>query len=357
MASALNFFSLHEAHSGKPVAADELGSLGTGESVENPTAMLLVACPYKERAALISLSSDKACSAERSGRLVADRSSIEAQEVFRLVPASTEGQFLLRSAHRRFVRRFGPDYMFEATAGEPLAAAAFVLKEWALRAEQIERVLGFENIVNVVCYSAEFSGREIARFKAAVENKTKNSEPVIVLVGPGPNVRDDSLHIAPGVGPTIMRSGWLQHNHDKYFCLNGDQNWEIPDACVDFIFHEDVFEHLNQRSQIQLLAEAFRVLKPGAIHRLNTPCLRESMRVHSNFSSGAAGVYVEEWDRWGHAALVTHEVIKEYASIVGYSRCFPAVPDVSLSPYFRFDTRPKADRDRWFGNVIVDLVK
>lgn len=65
----------------------------------------------------------------------------------------------------------------------------------------------------------------------------------------------------------------------------------------------------------------------------------------------------DEWGKWGRLALISHETIKEYASIVGHSRCFSSVPNFSLSPHFRSDARPWDDRHPLFGNAIVELVK
>ena len=63
----------------------------------------------------------------------------------------------------------------------------------------------------------------------------------------------------------------------------------LPDNSARVIFNEDFIEHLDQRQQVLFLAETLRVLKPGGVHRINTPDLLTSMRRHSDFSRGFAG--------------------------------------------------------------------
>ena len=45
----------------------------------------------------------------------------------------------------------------------------------------------------------------------------------------------------------------------------------FPDNSVDVIFHSNMLEHLDREVAPKFLAEAFRVLKPGGIHRIVVP--------------------------------------------------------------------------------------
>lgn len=45
----------------------------------------------------------------------------------------------------------------------------------------------------------------------------------------------------------------------------------FPDNSVDVIFHSNMLEHLDREVASIFLAEAFRVLKPGGIHRIVVP--------------------------------------------------------------------------------------
>jgi predicted SAM-dependent methyltransferase len=47
----------------------------------------------------------------------------------------------------------------------------------------------------------------------------------------------------------------------------------LPDATMDVVYSEEVIEHISRASGRQMLAECFRVLKPGGTLRLTTPSL------------------------------------------------------------------------------------
>ena len=93
----------------------------------------------------------------------------------------------------------------------------------------------------------------------------------------------------------------------------------LPDNSVDIIFHEDFFEHLTQKEQVVFLAETLRVMKKGAVHRINTPNLLASMRDNSTFSKGREGVFTNEWDSWHHYNVISPAILADMARMVGYS--------------------------------------
>lgn len=185
-----------------------------------------------------------------------------------------------------------------------------------------------------------------------------------------------------GCGPRVLK-GWVNidlafepyEQYLKYYgdvfyppVLRGDQTdfyaiditkelLPLPDRSVDVIFHEDFLEHLDQRSQMVFLAETLRVLKHGGIHRVNTPDLKASMREHSNFSSGGAGVYVEEWDRHVHKNVLTENTLAEIAFMVGYREVRFMARDRSASPSLPREYRPDPNDRPESGNIFADLVK
>lgn len=193
---------------------------------------------------------------------------------------------------------------------------------------------------------------------------------------PGP-VR---LHF--GCGPRILK-GWLNidlsyEHFDQYLKwytnvyypleLRGDRSdffsfdvtkgpLPLPSDCVDVIFHEDFLEHLNQRDQVLFLAETRRVMKPGAIHRVNTPHLLMSMQSHSNFQEGYGGVHVQEWNQHGHLNVLTPRVLEELAVMCGYSRVVFTGRNQSMGDGVPLEYRPDP-RDRpEEGNIFADLIK
>lgn len=135
------------------------------------------------------------------------------------------------------------------------------------------------------------------------------------------------------------------------------QLWPMPDGCVEAIFHEDFIEHIGQRQQLAFLAEAWRVLRSGGVHRVNTPCLEASMRRHSDFSRGMAGLDTTEWEMWHHVDVLTRQTLEQYARMVGYSTVLFNHRDGSrAAAILPKESRPGADRDT-DGNIFCDLIK
>ena len=131
----------------------------------------------------------------------------------------------------------------------------------------------------------------------------------------------------------------------------------LEDNSVDVIFHEDFIEHLDQRSQMIFLAETYRVLKLGGIHRVNTPDLKTSMLSNSDFLLGGAGVYVDEWDAHGHKNVLTSNILTEMARVVGYRDIYFTGRDESSSRFVPREYRPDPNDRAEHGNIFADLVK
>jgi hypothetical protein len=133
----------------------------------------------------------------------------------------------------------------------------------------------------------------------------------------------------------------------------------LEDNSVDLIFHEDFFEHLNQKQQIIFLAETLRVMKPGAVHRINTPNLVASMRDNSDFIKGKKGVFIGEWDWWHHYNVITPAILEEMAKMVGYSEIkFNSKNHSAVAALLPSEYRPDhKDRPATDSNVFADLIK
>ena len=196
------------------------------------------------------------------------------------------------------------------------------------------------------------------------------------------NLSEVKLHF--GCGPRILK-GWLnidlsyepyeeylQYYNDKYYppnirgCRNDlyvidiiSSGLPLPDESVDLIFHEDFFEHLTQKQQFIFLAETYRVMKKGAIHRINTPNLVASMRDNSHFEKGRDGVFTGEWDYWHHYNVMSPANLADMAKIVGYNTAVFNTKDNSIaSKKLPLEYRPNEnDRKSLDSNVFADLVK
>jgi predicted SAM-dependent methyltransferase len=192
------------------------------------------------------------------------------------------------------------------------------------------------------------------------------------------------LHI--GCGPRVI-SGWINidlkyqlysSQHEKYllktfpaqfrleprgtrsdfFEMNIlDIGIPLAENSVDLIFHEDFIEHLDQKEQIIFLSECLRVLKPGCVHRINTPDLLQCMRKKSNFIGGMRGVNTDEWSRHGHKNIFSRTTLEEVAKLVGYSEVKFNGRNQSSSELVPKEFRPMPGDRPEEGNLFADLRK
>jgi hypothetical protein len=191
-----------------------------------------------------------------------------------------------------------------------------------------------------------------------------------------------TLKLHFGCGPRVLK-GWVNIDlkfepYEKYLASYTDKYYgpevrgtqedfyalditktgiPLPDNSVEVVFHEDFLEHLSQKEQYIFLAETFRVLKPGGVHRVNTPNLLSSMKTHTKFGEGIKGVYKEEWDLNGHVCVVTPKYLEDIAANIGYSKVLFSKRDDSISKDIPLEYRPGADRDSEEGNIFADLIK
>ncbi len=74
---------------------------------------------------------------------------------------------------------------------------------------------------------------------------------------------------------TNLREGWLNTNYFPWqknvLHLNAAQPFPFADHSFDYSFSEHMIEHIDYNEGLVMLAECFRVLKPGGRIRLSTP--------------------------------------------------------------------------------------
>ena len=188
------------------------------------------------------------------------------------------------------------------------------------------------------------------------------------------------LHI--GCGPRVLKDwlnidleychykDYLKYYTDRFYpeAVRGTEEdfyamdvtaapFPLPDESVDLVFHEDFIEHLTEKEQIMFFAETCRVMKKGAVHRVNTPNLFVSMRDHADMRKGFAGIYFDEWDRHGHKNVLTPKILEELAFMTGYAKVIFTGRDGSAAKDVPPEYRPDpADRPEE-GNIFADLIK
>jgi predicted SAM-dependent methyltransferase len=141
------------------------------------------------------------------------------------------------------------------------------------------------------------------------------------------------------IAPMLPPAGTRFDDRAYFFFPCADVSWPISDNCVDHVFHENFIEHLTRKQQFCFMAETLRVLKPGAWHRVSTPCLIQSMRRHSHFEVGMRGVYRAGGTRWGHQSLFTPHSLEEIAKLVGYREVLFNQKNQGASPWLGVDQR------------------
>jgi len=194
---------------------------------------------------------------------------------------------------------------------------------------------------------------EKERFSARVLEMALNKEPIKLYFGCGEVPIKGFLN----VDIDIMCPDFALSNPDDYFIFPYiGCRIPVDNNMIDYVFHEDLIEHVDQLSQFQFLSEILRILKVGGWHRVNTPNLLHAMEIGSNFSLGAEGVYTGEL-QWGHIALLTPGYLVEIAKLIGYRTIVFNKKGVGESPYMYPDRRPGFDRDELLGNIYADLQK
>lgn len=207
--------------------------------------------------------------------------------------------------------------------------------------------------------SEDFGTPEVEgdRLRAKLDQLQSMELPIYLQFGFGDTPFVDFLNIDVLLVPKA-RNAISRQMHERIFLFPWlEKVLPIPNNSVDFIFHQDLFEHLSQMQQFLLLAEARRILKPSCIHRINTPCIANSMRVGSDFSIGFEGVYTEEWTKHGHVNVPTRGIIEEMAHIVGYSHSLFNSKNGSVSGIKFREYRPGPDRNQLTGSIFADLIK
>lgn len=236
--------------------------------------------------------------------------------------------------------------------------AKIILLQFGLKIQRIRKV-------DVVGKNGTGLVNEYDKLKSYIK---QYSEDVIKLhIGCGPRILKGWVNIDLAYEPfenylpyygEEFYSQDVRGKREEFFGFNLiEHGLPFSDESIDFIFHEDFIEHLSQRDQFVFLAETLRVLKPGGMHRVNTPELLSSMELGSDFNKGGKGVFVQEWDSNGHLNVLTDKILEEMEKIVGYSTVIFNSRDNSICNCIPKEYRPDPSDRPESGNIFADLVK
>lgn len=206
----------------------------------------------------------------------------------------------------------------------------------------------------------ESAAYEDAAARERLAARASEGTPLRLHLGCGPRViagwANIDLAYQPSENPPHGEGETTPGTAEDFYAIDVTRGLPLPDGCVEAIFHEDFLEHLSQRDAVAFLAEARRVLRKGAIHRVNSPDLAASMREHSDFERGLAGTYRGEWDQWHHLNIFTPNYLEEIALMVGYNRVEFNRRDGSSSELIPRELRPSPGTRTEDGNLFADLI-
>jgi len=195
---------------------------------------------------------------------------------------------------------------------------------------------------------------ERARFRAKTDAMIAAGQPIYIQLGFGRHPIPDFLNI--DYRYRVLENTQSADFHGHTFIFDWPKGIPLPSDSVDFIFHEDMYEHLNQKEQYYMLTETLRILKPGRFHRINAPNLEFIMATYSNFAAGLEGIH-DEWTKWHHSAVPTPASLEEQATIVGYRKVHFNGKGKTISGVKFRERRPGNDLDQAHYNIHADLEK
>lgn len=99
-----------------------------------------------------------------------------------------------------------------------------------------------------------------------------------------------------GAGENVL-SGWLNTDLEptspKVLHLDATVDFPFPDCSFDYAFSEHMIEHIGYKQGLFMLAEVYRVLKPGGRIRIATPDMRKIVRLYRPEKSETEKAYLE----------------------------------------------------------------
>ena len=99
-------------------------------------------------------------------------------------------------------------------------------------------------------------------FRARVLDLEDKEQAVRLHLGPGPAPREGFINVDKFKN-SQTREFFERHPQDYIVYPFAELPWPIADCSVDYIYHEDFIEHIPQKNQFLVLAEALRVSEAG----------------------------------------------------------------------------------------------
>jgi predicted SAM-dependent methyltransferase len=93
------------------------------------------------------------------------------------------------------------------------------------------------------------------------------------------------------IGGHAPRDGWVVTNVNAVtrLYLDATRRWPLDDDSVEYVFSDNVIEHLTLDAGRAMLREARRCLQPGGVIRIVTPNLRAHVDMYLSGSAATGG--------------------------------------------------------------------
>jgi predicted SAM-dependent methyltransferase len=144
-------------------------------------------------------------------------------------------------------------------AGEPLLPPNDIWKKWAFyrgRYGILHALVRFAGSRLPIIW--KFAGKTVTQ--SYMRSQRAKLNPLILNLGGGGNCLSGCLTVD------------IDPRADAY--VNICESLPFPEESIDFIFCEEVIEHISKERGIFLLQECFRILKRGGVMRITTPDLK-----------------------------------------------------------------------------------
>jgi predicted SAM-dependent methyltransferase len=107
----------------------------------------------------------------------------------------------------------------------------------------------------------------------------------------------------------------VDENIGVYY-LDVTKNFPIPDESFDYVYCEELIEHIEYQEGLHLLSECFRILKPGGKMRIGTPDLKSFIELYNSKNNKLH----REYTRWIVDNFFSD--IKSYSSVFVINNLF-----------------------------------
>jgi SAM-dependent methyltransferase len=163
------------------------------------------------------------------------------------------------------------------------------------------------------------------------------------------------------IGGTAPRDGWVVTNVSavtKHY-LDATKRWPLEDDSVEYVYNDNVIEHLTLAAGRAMLLEAHRCLRPGGVIRIVTPDLRAHVDMYLSgapaLSNSASSHYKKLGLEVAHPVDLVRIPVAAFGHHAGYLYDFETLAAELLSAGFSNPVKCEAGKSEHAALVGLDL--